>query len=115
MRFNVDFYREMSLIFFIQFFQDQASGLCSNSSLSINMKRRSRLEMKADILRSLEARDRKKTDIVCLQHMYSETVTELLEELKKSDLVSQNNKIYSIRPSGRELLRMLDMVEEKLK
>ncbi|MCK9569727.1 winged helix-turn-helix domain-containing protein [Candidatus Pacearchaeota archaeon] len=77
-------------------------------------KRRSRLEMKADILRSLERGDLNRYEISNLQNIYSTTVNELLAEMKKNGLVSRDNRSFSIMPAGKELLKMLAIVEEKL-
>jgi len=79
-----------------------------------NRKRRSRLEMKADIMRSLSRGDRNKTDISNKEGIYSNTVSEMLEELKKHDLVSEFKGDWHLKQKGVRLLMRLEKIEEEL-
>jgi predicted transcriptional regulator len=78
------------------------------------MKRRSRLEMKADILRSLSKRDLTKTDISNIENIYSTTVSEMLTEMKKHDLVSEFRGDWHLRQTGVRMLKKLEKIEEML-
>jgi predicted transcriptional regulator len=78
------------------------------------MKRRSRLEMKADILRSLVKGDLNKTDISNAEGIYSTTVSEMLAEMKKNDLVSEFRGMWHLKQKGARLLMRLEKIEEQL-
>lgn len=77
-------------------------------------KRRSRLEMKAAILRLLAKGDRNKTDISNRENIYSNTVSEMLEEMKKHDLISEFNGDWHLKRKGVRLLKKLEKIEEEL-
>jgi predicted transcriptional regulator len=77
-------------------------------------KRRSPLEMKADILRSLSKRDLTKTDISNNEGIYSTTVSEMLSEMKKHDLVSEFRGDWHLKQEGARLLKRLEKIEEML-
>lgn len=78
------------------------------------MKRRSRLEMKADIMRSLSRRDLTKTDISNLEGIYSTTVSEMLHEMKKHELVSEFRGDWHLKQKGVRWLKRLEKIEELL-
>ncbi|MCK9568997.1 winged helix-turn-helix domain-containing protein [Candidatus Pacearchaeota archaeon] len=78
------------------------------------MKRRSRLEMKADILRSLSKRDLTKTDISNIENIYSTTVSKMLHEMQKHELVSEFRGDWHLKQKGVRLLKRLEKIEEML-
>lgn len=78
------------------------------------MKRRSRLEMKADILRLLANGDRNKTDISNKEGIYSNTVSEMLEEMRKHDLVSEFRGDWHLQKRGERLIKALERIERLL-
>lgn len=78
------------------------------------MTRRSRLEMKAAILRLLVSGDRNKTDISNKEGIYSNTVSEMLAEMKKHDLVSKFRGQWHLRQEGVKLLKKFEKIEEML-
>jgi predicted transcriptional regulator len=77
-------------------------------------KRRSRLKMKADIMRLLAKGDRNKTDISNKEGIYSTTVSEMLSEMKKHDLVSEFRGDWHLRQTGVRMLKKLEKIEEML-
>jgi len=78
------------------------------------MKRRSRLEMKADIMRLLANGDRNKTDISNKEGIYSNTVSEMLEEMRKHDLVSEFRGNWHLQKRGERLIKALERIERLL-
>lgn len=78
------------------------------------MKRRSRLEMKAAILQLLSKGDRNKTDISNKESIYSNTVSEMLEEMKKHDLVSEFKGDWHLKQKGKRLIKALERIERLL-
>ena len=78
------------------------------------MKRRSRLEMKADIMRLLANGDRNKTDISNKENIYSNTVSEMLKEMKKHDLVSEFRGNWHLQKRGERLIKALERIERLL-
>ncbi len=77
-------------------------------------KRRSRLEMKADIMRLLAKGDRNKTDISNKEGIYSNTVSEMLDEMKKHDLVSEFKGDWQLKERGKRLIKALERIERLL-
>jgi predicted transcriptional regulator len=70
--------------------------------------------MKADILRLLAKGDRNKFTISNMEGIYSNTVGELLADLKKHDLVSEFKGQWSLQKRGKNLIRALERIERLL-
>jgi predicted transcriptional regulator len=77
------------------------------------IKRRSWLEMKADIMRLLSKGDRNKTDISNKEGIYSTTVSEMLSEMKKHELVSEFRGMWHLKQKGVRWLKRFDKLEEE--
>lgn len=78
------------------------------------MKRRSHLEMKADIMRLLTKGDRNKTDISNKEGIYSTTVSEMLSGMKKRELVSEFRGNWHLKQKGVRMLKRLEKIVEDL-
>ena len=78
------------------------------------MKRRSKLEMKSDILCYLSQKDSRQTEITDQLKIYSATAKDMLSEMKSAGLVSQNGWIYSITTKGREISELARTLEEAM-
>lgn len=70
--------------------------------------------MKADILRTLAKGDANKTDISNKEMIYSNTVSQILDEMKKHDLVSEFRGMWHLKQKGARSLKMLEKIEEML-
>jgi len=70
--------------------------------------------MKADIMRLLANGDRNKTDISNKEGIYSNTVSEMLEEMRKHDLVSEFRGNWHLQKRGERLIKALERIERLL-
>jgi predicted transcriptional regulator len=76
--------------------------------------RRSKNEMKTDILRCLLEGDAQRTHLSEKLNIKPITVFRCLQGLRKAGLISKNGWIYSITAKGREISEMAEKVREAL-
>ena len=77
--------------------------------------RRSKNEMKIDILHLLAEGDSQQTRLSEKLHINPATTTECLRALRKNSLVSKTGWVYSITTCGKDVAKWANDIEEMLK